>query len=125
MSRVRGRDTKPELKVRSLVHGMGFRFRLGNRELPGNPDLKFPRLKKVIFVHGCFWHGHRNCSRAKLPKTNVKFWEEKIEKNKHRDAKSIKSLRKLGWQTLVIWQCETRNLPKVQKKLREFLKAKK
>lgn len=123
MSRVRGRDTKPELKIRSLVHRMGFRFRLGNRELPGNPDLKLPRLKKVIFVHGCFWHGHKNCSRAKLPATNVRFWKEKIAKNALRDSKNIRELRTLGWKSLVIWQCELNNTSKIQTRLGKFLKA--
>lgn len=123
MSRVRGCDTKPELIIRSLVHKMGFRFRLGNRNLPGNPDLKLPRLKKVIFVHGCFWHGHKFCVRAKLPGTNVKFWKEKIAKNKLRDGKNLQLLKKLGWRSLVIWQCELKNTEKTQARLGKFLKA--
>lgn len=123
MSRVRGSDTKPELEIRSLVHKLGFRFRLGNRNLPGNPDLKLPRLKKVIFVHGCFWHGHKSCSRAKLPGTNVKFWKEKIAKNKLRDSKNLRLLKKLGWQSLVVWQCELKDPKKVKANLRKFLKA--
>lgn len=123
MSRVRGRDTKPELEIRSLVHKMGFRFRLGNRDLPGNPDVKLPRLKKVIFVHGCFWHGHKRCARAKLPGTNVKFWKEKISKNKLRDTKNLRRLRALGWQSLVIWQCELKRMERIQVKLGKFLKA--
>lgn len=123
MSRVKGRDTKPELEVRSLVHKLGFRFRLGNRKLPGKPDLTLARLKKVIFVHGCFWHGHKNCRRAKLPTTNVKFWKGKITKNKQRDRKDIKALKALGWKPLIIWQCELKNTTKVKTKLMKFFKA--
>jgi len=123
MSRIKGRDTKPELEIRSLVHKMGFRFRLADRTLPGNPDLRLPRLKKVIFVHGCFWHGHKNCSRAKLPLSNVQFWEEKIEKNKQRDHQNIIVLKKLGWQSLLIWQCELKNHLKVKSKIEKFLQG--
>jgi len=123
MSRVKGRDTKPELKIRSLVHKLGFRFRLGNRKLPGTPDLILTRFKKVIFVHGCFWHGHKNCRRAKLPETNADFWKNKIKKNKLRDTKDIKTLKTLGWKSLTIWQCELKNSLKVQIKLKKFLKA--
>lgn len=123
MSRVKGRDTKPEREARSLVHKLGFRFRLGNRKLPGKPDLTFPRLKKVIFAHGCFWHGHKNCRRAKLPTTNVKFWKGKITKNKQRDSKDIKALKALGWKLLIVWQCELKNTTKAKTKLMKFFKA--
>lgn len=123
MSRVKGRDTKPELQVRSLVHKLGFRFRLGGRKLPGKPDLTLPRLKKVIFVHGCFWHGHKKCRRAVLPVTNARFWEEKIKKNKLRDAKDIKSLNALGWKHLTVWQCELKKPLKIKTRLIKFLKA--
>jgi len=121
MSRVKGRDTKPELKVRSLVHKLGFRFRLGGRELPGKPDLILVRFKKVIFVHGCFWHGHKNCRRAELPATNVKFWKRKIIKNKLRDTKDVKALKALGWKSLTIWQCKLKKPAKVQSRIETFL----
>lgn len=123
MSHISGKDTKPEIAIRKLVHSLGYRFRLHKKELPGKPDLVFPKFQKVIFVNGCFWHGHNNCSRSKLPKTNKKFWKEKIEGNKRKD-KSVKiKLKKLNWDYLVIWQCEIRNNndEKVRNKILTFL----
>jgi DNA mismatch endonuclease (patch repair protein) len=121
MSRVRGRETSPEIKVRSLTHRLGYRFRLHRKNLPGRPDLVFPFRKKVIFVHGCFWHGH-DCPRGKrTPKTNTGYWIEKIRKNIERDAKSQSELQSLGWSVLIIWECEIKNLDKIACKINEYL----
>ena len=124
MSRVKGRDTKPEIVVRSIIHRMGFRFRLHQRDLPGTPDIVLPRHSKVIFIHGCFWHSHKGCSRSKRPTTNVEFWNSKIEGNIERDKRSCRSLRRMGWKVLVVWQCETRNPEKLLGKLERFLDVK-
>jgi DNA mismatch endonuclease (patch repair protein) len=121
MSRIRGYDTKPELIVRSIVHRMGYRFRLHLEDLPGNPDIVLPRHNKVIFIHGCFWHGHRGCQRSKRPATNVVFWQEKLDKNIQRDKRQQKELRKLGWKYLVIWQCEMNRPNRIRKKIKRFL----
>ena len=107
MSRIRGTDTKPEMAVRRLAHRMGYRFRLHRRDLVGNPDLVFPGRRKVIFVHGCFWHRHSGCRRAYSPKSNVGFWNEKFASNVARDAAALAQLQAEGWQPLVIWECET------------------
>ena len=121
MSRVRGRETSPEIKVRSLTHKLGYRFRLHRKNLPGKPDLVFPFRKKVIFVHGCFWHGH-DCPRGqRTPKTNTGYWVEKIRKNIERDAKSQSELQSLGWSVLVIWECEIKNLDKIACKINGYL----
>jgi DNA mismatch endonuclease (patch repair protein) len=106
MSRIRGKDTKPEMVVRRLVHAMGYRYRLHQKDLPGKPDLVFPCLKKVIFVHGCFWHVH-NCRYGRVkPATNAEFWERKRSGNRERDARNRRHLKHLGWQALVIWECQ-------------------
>ena len=121
MSKIKGKDTKPEKVVRSLLHQMGYRFRLHRRDLPGNPDIVLPKHKKVIFVHGCFWHRHKDCPRAKRPSTNKKFWNEKLSKNIDRDKRNQASLGKSGWTSLVIWQCQIKNLEKLEKSLSSFL----
>jgi DNA mismatch endonuclease (patch repair protein) len=121
MSRVKGRDTKPEILVRSLVHRMGYRFRVHGLDLPGNPDIVLPRHSKIIFVHGCFWHGHKRCSRSLRPTTNESFWNKKLDGNIQRDKRFHKALRQLGWKVLVVWECETRKPEKVLKKLERFL----
>jgi DNA mismatch endonuclease (patch repair protein) len=121
MSRVGGKNTKPEILVRSLLHRMGYRFRLDYKSLPGRPDIVLPKFHKVIFVHGCFWHGHPNCHRAALPQTNVEFWTEKMKCNGERDLKNIRALRKLRWKPLIIWQCEIRNLEKLERKIVKFI----
>src|SRR5438132_260396 len=108
MSRVRQRDTRPELIVRRLLHARGWRYRLHERKLPGSPDLVFPRLRKALFVHGCFWHGH-DCKLGKLPKTRSAFWREKMKANRERDARAIDQLVQLGWDAIVVWQCEIKN----------------
>jgi DNA mismatch endonuclease (patch repair protein) len=121
MSRIKGKNTTPELIVRKLVYGMGYRYRLHLKYLQGRPDLTFLRRKKVIFVNGCFWHGHPNCRYGRLPKTRLEYWQEKIEKNKRRDTKSIHALQADGWQVLTVWQCELRNLEQLREKLQNFI----
>lgn len=121
MARVRSKDSKPELVVRKLAHRLGYRFRLHRRDLPGTPDLIFPRLRKAIFVHGCFWHRHRGCSRTTNPKTRATFWSEKFERNIRRDKKKQSQLNVLGWDVQVIWECETFNCRDVSRRLDAFL----
>lgn len=115
MSRIQGRDTRPEMVVRKLVFAMGYRYRLHVKKLPGKPDLVFPGRRKVIFVHGCFWHRHRCKYGRPIPQTRREFWEEKLKKNKDRDAVNIRKLRKLGWGVLVVWECETRDKTRIAK----------
>lgn len=121
MGRVRGRDTIPELQVRSILHRMGFRFRVHRRELPGKPDIVLPRHGKVIFVHGCFWHGHKRCPRSKRPTTNMGFWNRKLDKNIKRDMVFQRNLRSKGWKVLVVWQCEIQRPEKLLGKFERFL----
>jgi DNA mismatch endonuclease (patch repair protein) len=121
MSRVKGRDTKPEILVRSFVHRMGYRFRIHGRDLPGNPDIVLPRHRKVIFVHGCFWHGHNRCPRSKRPTTNKSFWNKKLDGNIKRDRRFRRALLLKGWRILVVWQCETREPDRLLRKLERFL----
>lgn len=123
MSRVKGRDTKPEILVRSLVHRMGFRFRIHRGDLPGKPDMVLPRHGKIIFVHGCFWHGHKGCPRSKRPTTNMDFWNKKLDMNIKRDKVFQGKLRSRGWKVLVIWQCETQRPEKLLRKFERFLHA--
>lgn len=107
MSAIRGKDTKPEMVVRRLVHAMGFRYRLHQKSLPGKPDLVFSRLKRVIFVHGCFWHMHRCRYGRVVPRTNAEFWREKREGNVERDKQTQRELRRRDWEVLVVWECQT------------------
>ena len=123
MSRVSGKNTKPELVVRSLLHKMGYRFRLHRKDLPGKPDITLPKYKKVIFVHGCFWHGHTDCPRSKRPTTNGKFWREKLDKNRERDKTSVNNLKELDWDILVVWTCEVNDMFKLKNKLLSFLES--
>jgi DNA mismatch endonuclease (patch repair protein) len=109
MSNIGPKHSTQELIIRKLVFSMGYRYRLHRKALPGNPDIVFPKYKRLIFVHGCFWHGHKNCKRAKLPATNRSFWKKKINKNVIRDKYNYAHLRKLGWKYLVIWQCQIKN----------------
>ncbi len=106
MARVRGRDTKPEMAVRRYLHARGLRFRLHRRGLPGKPDLVFPSRRVAVFVHGCFWHQHPGCRRAKLPQMRADFWRRKLEANVERDAAALAALEAAGWTTLVMWECE-------------------
>lgn len=121
MSRVKARDTKPELLVRSTVHRMGFRFRIHRRDLPGNPDIVLPKHRKIVFVHGCFWHGHKGCPRSRRPATNREFWNKKLDGNIQRDRRQRRKLSRTGWMVLVVWQCETRQPEKLSRKLSRFL----
>lgn len=107
MSRIRGKDTRPELRVRSALHRLGYRFRLNRRDLPGKPDIVLPRYQTVIFVHGCFWHRHPGCRFAYTPKSRVEFWQAKFERNVARHREVEEELTTLGWRVLVIWECET------------------
>jgi DNA mismatch endonuclease (patch repair protein) len=104
MSRIRGRDTKPEMLIRRGLHARGLRYRLCVKDLPGRPDLVFPRYRAVIFVHGCFWHGH-NCPMFKLPTTRQDFWKKKIEQNRAHDVQNVLALRTNGWRVLIVWEC--------------------
>lgn len=108
MARVRGRDTKPELRVRRLLHAAGLRFRLHDHRLPGTPDLVFPSRRIALFVHGCFWHRHGDpaCKRSRLPKSRLDFWEPKLEGNRRRDEEKARQLEERGWRVMVIWECE-------------------
>ena len=121
MRSVKGADTMPELLVRSLVHRMGYRFRLHSKNLPGKPDLVFPRMQKAIFVHGCFWHGH-NCARgARVPKNNRAYWLKKVAGNRKRDQSSLKRLTAAGWTALILWECDLRNEKGLKAQVHRFL----
>lgn len=125
MSLIRHKDTGPEMAVRRLVHGLGYRYALHRKDLPGKPDLVFRPRRKVIFVHGCYWHGHPDsaCRRARMPKTRTEFWTAKIARNAVRDAATEAALRESGWQVLTIWECETTALRReaLAKKIKQFL----
>ncbi len=123
MSRVRGKDTTAEIKVRSLTHRLGYRFRLHRKDLPGKPDLVFLSLRKVIFVHGCFWHGHECARGARTPKANREYWIEKIRKNIERDQKNQNLLKSLGWSVLTVWECETKDAMRLEETINKFLKS--
>ena len=122
MARVKSQDTTPEMIVRRLAHSLGFRYRLHRKELPGKPDLVFPRLKKVIFVHGCFWHGHDGCKASKRPSSNTEYWNAKLDRNKKRDQDSLKKLMAAGWEPLVIWECQTKDENELKIIISGFLK---
>lgn len=121
MRAVKSRDTKPEMAVRRLIHGMGYRYRLHRRDLPGNPDLAFPARRKAVFVHGCFWHGHDCVRGARIPKQNRAYWVQKIVKNRERDRETAKALAARGWSCLAIWECELKDIEGVKVKARDFL----
>ncbi len=121
MRAVKGRDTAPEMLVRRLAHGLGYRYRLHRADLPGKPDLVFPSRRKIIFVHGCFWHGH-DCQRgSRAPKNNAAYWRKKISGNKDRDGRNIKALRAANWRVLVVWECGTRKEAALARRLGRFL----
>jgi DNA mismatch endonuclease, patch repair protein len=121
MRAIKSKDTSPELAVRRLLHARGFRYRLHNKALPGHPDLVFPSKKKIIFIHGCFWHGH-DCHRgARVPKSNTAYWTTKIARNRSRDLRARLELRHRGWKVLYVWECELKNPAAVLKRLYRFL----
>lgn len=120
MAAVKGKNTGPELTVRKLLYGLGYHYRLHAKDLPGRPDIVLRKRQCVIFVNGCFWHGH-DCPRGHVPSSNVEFWERKIGKNRERDIRVQKELRKSGWRVLVLWECELTNASKLERKLRRFL----
>lgn len=124
MSRIKGKDTKPELIVRSLLHSMGYRYRLHQKSLPGKPDLVLKKYRTVIFVHGCFWHRHEDCRYAYNPKSKVDFWEKKFQKNIERDRIKTEQLKESGWSVLVIWECETKNRDKLIQCLQPLIESK-
>jgi DNA mismatch endonuclease, patch repair protein len=124
MSRIRGRNTRPEWVLRRYLFSQGFRYRINYEALPGHPDLAFPRYRTAVFVHGCFWHQHPGCKYAAHPKSNVEFWEEKFRRNQERDARKTAELEALGWRVLVVWECELKGknpeiLPKMARRIRE------
>lgn len=125
MSLVRGKHTKPETRVRELLGVMGFRFGLHARDLPGQPDIVFRSRKKVIFVHGCYWHRHagKTCRLARLPKSRLEFWLPKLESNRLRDRRNQRALRSAGWRFLVVWECQLRHKEQLENRLRRFLEA--
>jgi len=123
MSRIRGQNTAPERRVRSLLHHRGFRFSLRRKELPGKPDIVLPRFHTVVFVHGCFWHRHAGCRNAVVPKTRTEFWARKLSGNVERDHQNVEDLKQLGWKILVVWECELDDESALQKRLFRSLMA--
>ena len=122
MSRIQSRDTKPEKTVRSILHGLGYRFRLHQKNLPGKPDIVLARYNSVIFVHGCFWHRHKDCKNASVPKTKKTFWKGKFKANIERDIKVKNELKSNGWRVLVVWECELNDIETMERELGKFLK---
>jgi len=120
MSRIKGKNTKPEMLVRKFLHANGYRYKLHDKKLPGKPDIVLPKYKTVIFVHGCFWHGHANCKYFSVPKTRTKWWTEKINGNKANDEKAVKALKKDGWKVITVWECHLKHA-KIEKKLIQIL----
>jgi DNA mismatch endonuclease, patch repair protein len=122
MRGIRPTNTMPEIAVRSIIHRLGFRFRLHAKDLPGTPDIVLPRLRKIVLVNGCFWHSHAGCRKAALPKSRIAYWREKLKKNVARDRSNKRALKKLGWDVLVVWQCSLRNAARLRSKLEIFLR---
>ena len=123
MGRVRSKDTRPEMVVRRLVHGLGYRFRLHRSDLPGKPDLVFPKYGAVILVHGCYWHRHPGCPNTRTPKSRIQFWTEKFDENVRRDKRTKRKLRKAGWRVLVVWECEVADADQLTARIQEFLEG--
>ncbi|MEJ1979023.1 MAG: very short patch repair endonuclease [Acetobacteraceae bacterium] len=117
----KGKNTKPEIALRSLVHALGYRFRIHDRSLPGTPDLAFSRRRKVIWSHGCWWHLHPGCRSVVIPKTRTEFWAQKLKRNRQRDVEHQVRLKEMGWDYLIIWECEMKDPAAVQKRVAEFL----
>ena len=120
MSRVKGKDTGPEIAVRKIAFNLGYRYRLHCGDLPGKPDLVFPRLHKAILVHGCFWHQHK-CENARMPESNINYWLSKMAKNVERDKRNLRDLKRLGWKCLVIWECQLKRHERVAARIERFL----
>jgi DNA mismatch endonuclease (patch repair protein) len=120
MAQVKSKNTAPEMNVRRAAHALGLRFSLHRADLPGRPDLVFTRWRTVLFVNGCFWHSHRNCKRARMPKTNVEYWTQKLIRNAHRDRKTIGLLKKRGWRCAIIWECQAKEPAKLDRILRRL-----
>jgi len=120
MSRIRGKDTAPELRVRRYLHSRGLRFRLHVKDLPGRPDMVFPRYRTALFVHGCFWHQHPGCTHAVMPTSNTEFWKSKLEGNVLRDHRQASVLESLGWRVLFVWECEVRDSERLERLFREI-----
>ena len=116
MSAIKSKNTKPEITVRKLLHSMGYRFRLHRKDLPGSPDIVLPKYKTAIFVHGCFWHRHENCKYASTPKTRKEFWENKFKANVKRDLEIQEKIKNIGWQSVVIWECELKSKKQIKQK---------
>jgi DNA mismatch endonuclease, patch repair protein len=123
MRRIRSKDTKPELVVRQLIHAMGFRYRLHSRDLPGKPDLVFRSRQKAIFVHGCFWHQHEACGEGRIPNSRREYWVPKLTRNQERDQAHLDALIQSGWKTLVLWECEAKDVILLADRLRRFLES--
>ncbi|WP_080311441.1 very short patch repair endonuclease [Burkholderia pseudomallei] len=123
MRRIRSKDTQPEMAVRRLVHAMGYRYRLHRKDIPGKPDLVFPSRRKVIFIHGCFWHQHSGCREGRPPRSNTDYWLPKLRRNQERDRVALEQLAVSGWETLIIWECETKDSSAVATKIRRFLQG--
>ena len=117
MSAIKSKNTKPEIAVRKVLHSMGYRFRLHGKDLPGSPDVVLPKYKTVIFVHGCFWHRHENCMYASTPKTRQEFWNKKFKKNIERDLEIQENIKNIEWRSVVIWECETKNIENLKEKI--------
>ena len=121
MSAIKSKNTKPEIKVRKVLHSMGYRFRLHSKDLPGSPDIVLPKYKTVIFVHGCFWHRHENCKYASTPKTRKEFWNKKFKENIKMDLEIQDKIKNLDWRSVVIWECETKNIENLMGKIIDVL----
>ena len=121
MSRIKAADTKPEVIVRSILHRLGYRFSLHRKDLPGRPDIVLPRYRTVIYVHGCFWHRHRQCKYAYTPKSRLEFWNKKFDENIKRDQRQVRRLRRLGWRSLVVWECQINRPESLGRRLERFL----
>jgi|ERR1035438_844814 DNA mismatch endonuclease (patch repair protein) len=121
MRRIRSKDTSPEIALRRLIHGLGYRFRLHRKDLPGRPDIVFPGRRKVIFAHGCFWHQHPGCREGRVPSSRLDYWAAKLERNQVRDTESRALLEEQGWRVLVVWECELKDVAAVSRTVKRFL----
>jgi DNA mismatch endonuclease (patch repair protein) len=121
MSKIRSKNTAPELHVRRLLHKLGYRYRLHQKDLPGSPDIVFKGRRKAIFIHGCFWHQHQGCKISHIPKSNRQFWQDKLERNRKRDSSNLQALHEIGWEVLIIWECEVSYPDALSKTLSSFL----